>query len=111
AARRFEREAHSAAALSHPHIATLYALEHDGGRLFIATELLRGETLRARVARGPIPIAEALGIARDVASALAHAHRRGIVHRDIKPENLMFAEDRDIKVTDFGLALMTQASH
>ena len=111
AARRFEREAHSAAALSHPHIATLYALEHDGGRLFIATELLRGETLRARVSRGPLPVADALEIARDVASALAHAHRRGVVHRDIKPENLMFAEDRDIKVTDFGLALMTQASH
>jgi tetratricopeptide (TPR) repeat protein/tRNA A-37 threonylcarbamoyl transferase component Bud32 len=109
-ARRFEREAHSAAALSHPHIATLYALERDGRALFLAMELIPGESLRARIARGPLAVSEALAIARDVAAALAHAHRRGIVHRDIKPENLMFDEEGAVKVMDFGLARAAQAS-
>jgi tetratricopeptide (TPR) repeat protein len=109
-AKRFEREALSAAALSHPHIATLFALEHDGATVFIAMELMSGESLRDRIARGPLPIPEALALARDVAGALAHAHRRGIVHRDIKPENLMFDTEGAIKVMDFGLARAAQAS-
>ena len=109
-AKRFEREALSAAALSHPHIATLYALEHDGRAVFIAMELITGGSLRERMAQGPLPTAEALAIARDVAAALAHAHRRGIVHRDIKPENLMFDEEGAVKVMDFGLARAAQAS-
>jgi tetratricopeptide (TPR) repeat protein/tRNA A-37 threonylcarbamoyl transferase component Bud32 len=109
-ARRFEREALSAAALSHPHIATLYALEHDGRTVFIAMELITGGSLRERMAQGPLPAPEALAIARDVAAALAHAHRRGIVHRDIKPENLMFDEEGAVKVMDFGLARAAQAS-
>ena len=109
-ARRFEREALSAAALSHPHIATLHALERGDGRVFIVTELMRGERLRDRMARDPLPMLDALAITRDVASGLAHAHRRGIVHRDIKPENLMFNEDGVIKIMDFGLASAAQAS-
>jgi len=109
-AKRFEREALSAAALSHPHIATLYALEHDGRTVFIAMELMSGESLRGRLARGALPVPEALALARDVAAALAHAHRRGIVHRDIKPENLMFDEEGAVKVMDFGLARAAQAS-
>jgi tetratricopeptide (TPR) repeat protein/tRNA A-37 threonylcarbamoyl transferase component Bud32 len=109
-AKRFEREALSAAALSHPHIATLYALEHDGRSLFIAMELITGGSLRERMAQGPLPAAGALAIARDVAAALAHAHRRGIAHRDIKPENLMFDEEGAVKVMDFGLAHAVQAS-
>ncbi|HVP13889.1 MAG TPA: serine/threonine-protein kinase, partial [Terriglobales bacterium] len=109
-ARRFEREALSAAALSHPHIATLYALERDGATVFIAMELMSGESLRDRIARGPLPIPEALALVRDVADALAHAHRRGIVHRDIKPENLMFDAEGAIKAMDFGLARAAQAS-
>jgi len=109
-AKRFEREALSAAALSHPHIATLYALEHDGRAVFIAMELITGGSLRERMAQGPLPTAEALAIARDVAAALAHAHRRGIAHRDIKPENLMFDGEGAVKVMDFGLAHAVQAS-
>jgi Tfp pilus assembly protein PilF len=104
ALKRFEREARSAAALHHPHIATLFAFEHDGDRTFIAMELVGGESLRTRIARGPLPVAEALAIARDVAGALALAHRRGIAHRDVKPENLMFDEDGRVKLMDFGLA-------
>ena len=109
-AKRFEREALSAAALSHPHIATLYALEHDGRAVFIAMELITGGSLRERMAQGPLAIPDALAIARDVAAALAHAHRRGIAHRDIKPENLMFDEEGAVKVMDFGLAHAMQAS-
>jgi tetratricopeptide (TPR) repeat protein/tRNA A-37 threonylcarbamoyl transferase component Bud32 len=109
-AKRFEREALSAAALSHPHIATLYALEHDGRSTFIAMELITGGSLRGRLAGGPLPVAEALAVVRDVAAALAHAHRRGIVHRDVKPENLMFDGEGAVKVMDFGLARALQAS-
>ena len=108
--RRFEREARLAAALNHPHIATLYAFEREAGRPFIAMELMSGRSLRARVSAGPMPMAEALRIARDVASALAHAHSREIIHRDVKPENLMFDLEGVAKVTDFGLARAVQAS-
>src|SRR2546421_2092684 len=108
--RRFEREARLAASLNHPHIATLYAFERADGRPFIAMELMSGRSLRARVSRGPMPVPEALGIARDLASALAHAHGRDIIHRDIKPENLMFDLEGVAKVTDFGLAKAAAAS-
>jgi tetratricopeptide (TPR) repeat protein/tRNA A-37 threonylcarbamoyl transferase component Bud32 len=110
ALKRFEREARAAAALNHPHIATLFAFEREGGRTFIAMELVGGESLRARIQRGRLAVAEALAIARDVAGALALAHRRGIVHRDVKPENLMFDEDGVVKLMDFGLARAVQAS-
>ena len=108
--KRFEREARSAAALNHPHIATLYAFERDGGRPFISMELVPGESLRARIRRGRLSMTESIAIMRDVAGALATAHRRGIVHRDIKPENLMFDEDGRVKVMDFGLARAVLAS-
>ena len=107
---RFEREAHAAAELTHPHIATVYAFEPEGNTPFIAMELLTGPGLRQRIDAGSLPLAEALGIARDVAAALAFAHRRGIAHRDIKPENLMFDEHGKIKVMDFGLARATMSS-
>jgi Tfp pilus assembly protein PilF/tRNA A-37 threonylcarbamoyl transferase component Bud32 len=110
ALKRFEREARAAAALNHPHIATLFAFERQGARTFIAMELVGGESLRERIRRGPLPVAEALAIARDVAGALALAHRRGIVHRDVKPENLMFDQDGVVKLMDFGLARAAQAS-
>jgi Tfp pilus assembly protein PilF/tRNA A-37 threonylcarbamoyl transferase component Bud32 len=110
ALKRFEREARAAAALNHPHIATLFAFERDGARTFIAMELVGGESLRERIRRGPLPVSEALAIARDVAGALAMAHRRGIVHRDVKPENLMFDQDGVVKLMDFGLARAAQAS-
>ena len=108
--RRFEHEARAAAALNHPNVATLYAFEREGGRSFIAMELVPGESLRARLRRGPLPLAEAMHVAHDVAAALASAHRRGLVHRDIKPENLMFAEDGRIRVMDFGLARAIEAT-
>ena len=111
ALKRLEREARAAAALQHPHIATLYAFERDGGRSFIAMERMTGGSLRERLKGGALPIAQALGIARDTAAALAHAHRRGIVHRDVKPENLMFGEGGIVKLMDFGLARATQAGH
>src|SRR5512134_1016361 len=110
ALRRFETEARSAAALNHPHIATLYAFERAGDRTFIAMELVPGGSVRDRLQDGPLPIDEALAIARDVARALALAHRRGIAHRDVKPENLMFDEHGVVKLMDFGLARALQAS-
>jgi Tfp pilus assembly protein PilF len=108
--KRFEREARAAAALIHPHIAVLYAFDRTTERPFIAMELMSGVSLRDRLRDGPLPVAEALAIVRDVASGLALAHRRGIAHRDIKPENLMFDRDGAVKITDFGLARATQAS-
>jgi serine/threonine-protein kinase len=110
ALRRFEREARAAAALQHPRIATLFAFDRSAERPFLVMELLEGRTLRSVLAEGPLPIAEALAIAREVAGALAFAHRRGVVHRDIKPENLMFDAEGGIKVTDFGLARTADAS-
>jgi Tfp pilus assembly protein PilF len=107
---RFEREALEAAKLNHPHIAIVYAFERTGPKPFIAMELLRGRSLRERIAAGPLPIAEALSLARDVAAALAFAHCRGTVHRDIKPENLMFDEHGALKVLDFGLARALEAT-
>ena len=107
---RFEREALSAAELNHPHIATVYAFEQDGDRPFIAMELLTGPSLREHIEAGALPLTAALAIARDVAAALAYAHRRGTSHRDIKPENLMFDEHGTIKIMDFGLARATMAS-
>ncbi len=104
ALRRFEAEALSAAAMNHPNIATIYEFEPEGSRPFIAMEMVSGPSLRDRIQQGPMGIGESLAIARDVAGALAYAHRRGIVHRDIKPENLMFDEEGRVKVMDFGLA-------
>ncbi len=108
--RRFEREARAAAQLSHPHIATVHALEHDGERLFIVAELLTGGTLRSRMPAGGMDVPMALALTRDMASALAHAHARGIVHRDVKPENMLFAGDGALKLTDFGLAKLATSS-
>src|SRR5262245_31049651 len=111
--RRLEREARSAAALHHPHIAALWALERDGDRPFISMELLKGTTLRALLASGQLSIEHASEIVRDVADALAYAHTRPdpVVHRDIKPENLMFDDRQHIKITDFGLAKASQATN
>jgi len=110
ALKRLEREARAAAALQHPHIATLYAFERDDGRSFIAMELMSGGSVRDRISAGRLPVGQALAIARDTAAALAHAHQRGIVHRDVKPENLMFSEGGIVKLMDFGLARATQQS-
>ena len=101
---RLRREARAAAALSHPAIATVYALEELDGDLFIASEYVEGGTLREEVSRGPLAPAAALEAARTIAGALAAAHVRGIVHRDLKPDNIVRREDGQLKVMDFGLA-------
>ena len=101
---RFEREAKTLASLNHPHIAQIYGLEPvDGGRALVM-ELVEGEDLSARIARGPIPFDDALSIARQVAEALEASHERGIIHRDLKPANIKVRDDGTVKVLDFGLA-------
>jgi serine/threonine protein kinase len=102
--KRFEREARIASALNHPNILTIYEIGRDGEALFIATEFVRGLTLRQRLADGTVNPAEAVNIAVQMASALDAAHSAGIVHRDIKPENVMLRPDGIVKVLDFGLA-------
>jgi serine/threonine protein kinase len=101
---RLRREAQAAAALTHPGICTVYALEEIGGELFIASELVDGCTLREEIGGGPVPAAAALRTAKELASALASAHEKGIAHRDLKPENLMRTRDGRLKILDFGLA-------
>ena len=101
---RLAREARAAAALSHPSIATIYALEDIDGDLFIASELVRGATLRSALAAGALPREQLLEILIQIAEALCAAHAHGIVHRDLKPENVLRAADGRIKVVDFGIA-------
>ncbi len=101
---RLRREARAAAALSHPAIATVYALEELEGDLFVASEYVDGRTLREEIEGGPLPPAAALEAARAIAGALAAAHAAGIVHRDLKPENIIRRGDGQLKVLDFGLA-------
>jgi serine/threonine-protein kinase len=102
--RRFEKEAKAASATDHPNIVVIHEIGASDGTLYIAQEYVEGETLRSRIGRGPIPVLEALDIARQTANALAAAHSAGIVHRDIKPENIMLRRDGFVKVLDFGLA-------
>jgi serine/threonine protein kinase len=85
---RFQRAATLLAALNHPHIAAIYGLEADGGNPFLVLELVEGEDLAQRLERGPIPVGEALEIARQIAEALEEAHEKGIIHRDLKPANV-----------------------
>jgi serine/threonine protein kinase len=102
---RFEREARAASALNHPNICTVHSTENFGGQPVIVMELLEGETLEARLARGSLPREEAIALAIQIAGALAEAHRKGIVHRDLKPANVMLTKS-GVKVLDFGLAKM-----
>jgi serine/threonine protein kinase len=102
--KRFEREARIASALNHPNILTVYEIGRDGDALYIATELVKGPTLRQRLGDGAIAPSEALDIAAQTASALEAAHSAGVVHRDIKPENVMLRPDGYVKILDFGLA-------
>lgn len=103
-AARLQREAELLAALNHPNIAHLYGLESASGTLALVMELVEGETLADRIARGPIPLDEALPIAKQIANALEAAHDQGIVHRDLKPANIKVRDDSTVKVLDFGLA-------
>ena len=101
---RFESEARMLAALNHPHIGAIYGLEHVDGSPALVLELVEGETLAERIAKGPLPFADALTIARQIADGLDAAHQRGIVHRDLKPANIKITPDGVVKVLDFGLA-------
>jgi len=101
---RLRKEARAAAALSHPAIATVYALEEIDNQVFIASEYLEGQTLRQQIADGPLEAGLAVVTGLTVARALAAAHDRGVVHRDIKPENIIRTHDGAVKILDFGLA-------
>src|SRR5438876_6789335 len=105
---RFQREAQVLASLNHPNIAQIYGLEESDKTPCIVMELIEGETLQERLQRGPIPIDEALPIARSIAEALEAAHDRGIIHRDLKPANVKITPDGKVKVLDFGLAKVFQ---
>ena len=101
---RFEREAKTLASLNHPHIAAIHGFEKSAGMQALVMELVEGEDLSQRIARGAIPSDEALPIAKQIAEALEAAHEQGIIHRDLKPANIKIRADGTVKVLDFGLA-------
>jgi eukaryotic-like serine/threonine-protein kinase len=107
---RFTREAQTLASLNHPNIAHIHGLEESGGVRALVMELVEGEDLSQRIARGSIPIDEALPIAKQIADALEAAHEQGIIHRDLKPANVKVRADGTVKVLDFGLAKAVESA-
>src|SRR5262245_46851181 len=107
---RFEREAKTLASLNHPNIAIIHGLEKSHGTYALVMELVEGEDLSQRISRGSLPIDEALPIAKQIAEALEAAHEQGIIHRDLKPANIKVRPDGTVKVLDFGLAKLAEAS-
>ena len=101
---RFEREAQLLAALNHPNIAAIYGLERENGVDYLVLEYVPGESLAEKLARGPLPVEEAIELAIQIADALDAAHESGVIHRDLKPANIMVTADGQVKVLDFGLA-------
>jgi serine/threonine-protein kinase len=102
--RRFEREAQLLAQLHHPHIASIFGLEEADGAQALVMELVEGPTLAERLQQGPLPVEEAVAVARQIAEALETAHEKGIIHRDLKPQNVKAPRGGEVKVLDFGLA-------
>jgi serine/threonine protein kinase len=100
---RFEQEARAASALNHPNICTIYGFEEAAGQPFLVMELVDGETLASRLAKGPVPLAQTISFAIQIARALDEAHSKGVVHRDLKPANIMLFKG-GVKVLDFGVA-------
>ena len=105
---RFQREAEVLASLNHPHIAGILGLEESDGTKALVLELVEGETLADRIARGPIPVDDALPLAKQVAEALEAAHEHGVIHRDLKPANIKITPEGVVKVLDFGLAKLAE---
>ncbi len=101
---RFQREAEVLASLNHPNIAAIYGLEDAGTTKALVMELVEGPTLADRIAQGPIPVSEALPVAKQIAEALEAAHEQNIIHRDLKPANVKVRSHGTVKVLDFGLA-------
>ncbi len=108
--RRFQQEAKAVAALDHPNICTVYEIDEAEGTMFLAMGLVEGDTVKAKIAQGILKIDEILHIAVQVAEGIAAAHAKGIVHRDIKPANIMVNQRRQVKVMDFGLARLADAT-
>jgi formylglycine-generating enzyme required for sulfatase activity/dienelactone hydrolase/predicted Ser/Thr protein kinase len=106
--RRFEQEAKAASGLHHPNIAHVYEIGSQDNLRFIAMELVQGETLRERLGRGPMPVADVLDLGTQIAAAMSAAHKSGVIHRDIKPENVIIMSDGYAKVLDFGLAKLRE---
>src|SRR5262249_32654598 len=106
---RFRREAEVLASLNHPNIAHLYGIEQSNGALALTMELVEGPTIVDRLASGPLPVSEALSVARQISEALEAAHAQGIIHRDLKPANIKVRADGTVKVLDFGLAKAIEA--
>jgi serine/threonine protein kinase len=106
---RFQREAEVLASLNHPHIATIHGVEQQGDTRALVLELVEGDTLADRVARGPLALTDAWQIARQIADALEAAHQQGVIHRDLKPANIKVTPDNVVKVLDFGLATVVAA--
>jgi TolB-like protein/tRNA A-37 threonylcarbamoyl transferase component Bud32 len=108
---RFQREAKLAGSVSHPNVVALYDVGLYDDKPYFVTELLQGETLRERLAKGPVPQSKALDWAAQMTEGLAAAHERGIVHRDLKPENVFLTRDGHVKLLDFGIAKLIESAH
>ncbi len=108
---RFEREAKLAGSVNHPNVVALHDVGLHDGKPYFVTELLQGETLRERLAKGPVPLAKALEWTAQMAQGLAAAHEGGIVHRVLKPENVFISRDGHVKLLDFGIAKLIEAAH
>src|SRR5678815_1506506 len=107
---RFEQEARLLASLSHANVAGIHGLEEVDGNRYLILEYVEGESLQARLSRGPLPVAEALEVCRQIAAGLEAAHGKGVVHRDLKPANVMLTPSGEVKVVDFGLAKYAAAT-
>src|SRR5215510_2838839 len=107
---RFQREAELLASLNHPNIAAIYDVEEANGSCYLVLELVEGDTLAERLCRGPLPVGEALHIAKSICEALEAAHEKGVIHRDLKPANVKVTLDGKVKVLDFGLAKALEAT-